>query len=759
MLRLLAILIMSTISLGANAQVSPWTGEAYPELITNAPEGITYGFDSQVGDRSALHWMEYIDWEKIQDKLFNSESEHMNSVSRKFITEVYSKDYISNESILAEIKALDPDLYDSLTRGLDLTKQKLLESDKGSLITTVTAATSELILTGRPSQETELLTEQNTSKLIGLEQPRLQLLERPTWQGNSDTHQTSESDWVFLNRRWNALSWEEKVNIFDLSKASKKKQVSMLRESHIMKRLGFDAKDEKNFFSEYGLTLPESFSNITMGPEGYQGWSDRFYQGLEFRMSEPMTDSVAFLDLLYGFNKKSNRLYYIQNPMERGTSIDGDFHLHFGTTPELKSSLYSITRAWNHLSVLKDIDDGNTAWVDPTGESEATYQQDIGRRGYVRLITNNHMEIRTQFYDPETTIKHLNHLVTMTDGDAVKYIYEELAPKVTPDHIMEIARRAPDLLLDLMMDSLFLNVIDFRIKETIKPRLIKYIDEKFYNGEFIALSPFSFLLNDAEMLSSYIDLADSFSEFDMDRKIEILALASLYKTTSFLDLISLEDTIEVLDAMLKRKLPIYGFSFLIQKHFEPILEWHAKRENQSSEDLRFHSVLIDVILIGARLSDDELLLNKVLKALTPLQLAFAFQTNFNAAFKDEIDLRALYSNDKLAEAISLYVDGENRRKKHDIRTEFFIGYWLKKSTTLQRLYFLEIEKRQLNLHGRVSVYLIESQLDESKKDYAKMYTEYLSYKARPINRTKSLINKVWTSVTPSNAARSCRSLL
>lgn len=444
-----AISTWSHLVLASPDRISPWTGQTYPEEINSPPMRVYAGFDSQLLDRSALHWMFLLDWEKIQWAVSRKDAVWQHAVEK------VGDDYDMTQAALDRIRAQKPSVYVRLTEGLNLVRPNLLP------------ATGALPLQNHSPIESRPLASRESGLIV------------PVLEGNLQNR-----DWVVLNRRWKNLSLIEKAELFYLPLASPAVKVRFLRLIKVMDSLGYEAKTELNFLSQFGS--PEhfnSFAHLHMNNETQFNKDVDSYPGLEFRLVEPMSDLTEFLDFVYDFNLRSNRLQYIQSPKSMTHFRDGDFHLHLslpdGEALRLED-LSVIAKLWNLNVLLYEIVAGDVTWSQRPNQQFGFYT-DLKKKGYVRLVSPYRLEIRNHIFGPQTTVELFVKLVSLSDEQVYRYFLDHLFPKLKPEHIMDIFRKRPAV-FNVLYDDLGA-AYGSEFDDHIGLRVAGYLLDKPYNLE------------------------------------------------------------------------------------------------------------------------------------------------------------------------------------------------------------------------------------------------------------------------------------
>lgn len=678
------VLSLGWLQTAGAAPISPWTGQPYPSTLQSPSIPLKISFDSQLSDRSALLWMKYVDWEKVQETATSGEDGERWG---EYVVKNYSADYISTKVQLDWIQQIDPQLHAELIDGLNLTPANLIVQQQ----IPVRGPTEPLRAKG------------------GLILPSAQDMEQlriPRADANT------VSDWRLLNNRWNQLPTKTKHGVFSWRLLSSKTQVLLLRDLKFMRILGSKAGDTKNFFTLYGKDMPEKFSNIQMSPEiAFEG---PISAGLEFRLQTPETEPMQFLDLLHAFNAHSNRLYYIQNPSQRGQFADGDFHIHISLPHKGNSraqDLKKIAQAWNHLALLKEIELGNVGWNNDSATGGG-FSVNVRIRGYVRLVEPYHLEIRNQIFAPQQTLEYLIYLFQVDDNTALDFIYQKLAPPMTQDRLMEIFTRNPKLYDDLVSTPAFLKSLSFQPSDSaFRTRVLEYFKAKANNAEYVATSRLKSWMSESEIHTHQSVFRErlfaSPSETKMQILIKLISMLRWEDLDSTLGTLPLETAIEISEIYLQGNGGIFydHLSTILAPHLEGILKWYGDRARTAQERDTDHAKFIRQLTerFISRSSHEQI--QKVLPLMDPIVLSLIFRQQGNAY--ESSDLFAGFDDYKLQQAIKRFLDdAENGEEEWDYNTNLadFILSWVRRSKTLERGFFSEMLQERPDLLEKLRAY-------------------------------------------------------
>ncbi|MEO0336840.1 MAG: hypothetical protein AAF202_10615, partial [Pseudomonadota bacterium] len=436
-------------------------------------------------------------WDRIQDEIERDRQLH------EYLLKNYSRDYFQTKADALALRQADPELFQEIAGDLSFTMP---------VFATEQEANDAL---EAQSNQTQIQTELGTLGGVLIptisERQALGLAERP-----GDAAERPGPIRV-LNARWNLLSLERRAKGFRLIHLNKKKKTEILIDQTIMPELGFVDKGRRNLLDELGGERPEVFQRVHMNIESerrdqvldrrererarekarrkgevFDESEDKPAQfaGLEIRLDGVMTNAMDFLEHFYEVNRFSNRLYYLQSPLQRGRMLDGDNHIHASfpnIEGERETDLTVIARSWNHLTVLTELSIGNQAWHNPE-RVEGAFFVNIWTKGYVRARekrngTVDYVEIRNSIFPPEQTLEQLMYLYQLSDTEVQDYVYGQMVPKLSNDRIMDIAMLRPDLYRELVDTPAFVKHFPYIASEYIQARLLNYFEDRLLGGE------------------------------------------------------------------------------------------------------------------------------------------------------------------------------------------------------------------------------------------------------------------------------------
>lgn len=736
-------------ALADSSGISPWTGERYPESLKNLPFKILIGFDSQVHERSAVHWMKFFDWDKIQ-----ADIEKWPKLAR-IAVENYSDGYINSSEMLEFIREQDPKIFDYLVADLELPKgdwnivaempsedtlSELFEEQNSAngedpLIVWLkqNGAKSQSVIQSGKKQNGAFLIEETPTMIqrpYGLVIPSEEDMNQLGIEKVKSPSNSAPSAMQIINNRWKELSWQVRIPLFRLELLSAKQKVAILLNQRIMHDLGFEYLGDESLIETYGKNIPGEFKNIYIDFEFPISVPDKF-EGLEMKFKNPLDSVTEFLDQFHRFNKFSNRMYYVKNPLLRALQNDGDNHIHFSLPDGQKArkqNLTGIAKAWNHLSVLTEISIGNSNWKTSIGTGGG-FQNETSFRGYVKVVHQYHIEIRNQIYDPQTTLEQLIYLVKLDDDAMRKYVYGTLAPRLNFEQLKDIWGSNQRLFSELFMTKEFLEMVP-------QQWLDQFIDltrEKIENGENIDFKNFQWIPNgELEKLKKY--QLDSLVQMETSTAGPIMSKIMLESRGSMAPVQF--DTQQAL---------LYGEYFLttedspniyaksILNVVPELIDWYHTRGVKLGDNLLWHFRFLRELFRTCEGEDEVANTNrqhllKYVEIMTPEELSRVFHIGLEESIYQSGDYLKSQSDESLRKAIAAYLESIRTESDMEMTSHLlaFLTNHIYPNPRLRKIYFEEVTSKHTEFHGRLLQTLRLDKFQEGFINYQGYLDDYNS---------------------------------
>lgn len=731
-------IILISLSLSVKAQenevlISSWSNQPYSDSFSDTGFEMRFSFDNQLSRRNSFHWMEFINWDLIQRSLVGSAALVDGKIAIYKVIEDVGDDYITSLDVLDSIKYFNPSLFEELTQGLDLSKPSLIVEKKEGDNRPVTKGFS---LPDEPSGEVSKIPFTNKlqtpSSESGLIKPQGILTASDHDYSDLGIYMLSEgvNDWRLLNNRWNALDIDVKYQVFRLEHLSLTQKVKTLSYKYVFDILGYREKDNKNFLDKFGKDLPDEYDRLSVGPENSDDYLGKSV-GLEFRLKEPISNPVEFLEFYYEFNRRSNRLYFIQNPLQRTGFSDGDYHLHISVSDKRGQTIQPIVRAWNHLVALTEINVGNSSWYKGSPKLAGFYKDDIKTKGFVRLVDDFHVEIRNQIKPPEETLEIFIKLFQQENSEAVDYIYKNLLPKVTQADLIAVAGGSSKMFNSLIESRSFLETLDFEIDGEFENRLFEYLKSRLSNAEAIDLGDFNFLGYDrlAILRDSYLDAIQKVAKNKVWKNLFDIMYAG--DNHLILNRLSLDLKLTYLESYLSHNegptsKESLGYGLFIRNRKE-IADWYINRRIGPSEEPSFHEKFLSKFIeVNYHYTDTPP--EYWITRLTPKKLSFLF----NMDPSKYINLSKVidgFSDEDLKLAIKyLFTIRKDRPEPEIDPILMHITIWLNKSDRFADIFFdIVHDSKDFLKEQQIFLNFVESvKLDSHVNDYKMALSNYLS---------------------------------
>lgn len=149
---------------------------------------------------------------------------------------------------------------------------------------------------------------------------------------------------------------------------------------------------------------------------------------VEFRMTSPLGDLVEVENLRRRFAEVAGILQGFDDTKQVAKNGGASYHLHISTKE--KRNLRSFLETYNVLQAVRLTAGGRT---DIFNLNLVGYRPGLISRGLVRLIDDNHFEIRTHTMEPRDEMIEVADWLAMPDGEADKKMWAEIRRQWTAD--------------------------------------------------------------------------------------------------------------------------------------------------------------------------------------------------------------------------------------------------------------------------------------------------------------------------------------
>ncbi len=160
---------------------------------------------------------------------------------------------------------------------------------------------------------------------------------------------------------------------------------------------------------------------------------------MEFSHEEPFSNPADYLRSLRLFSKTVGIDGRLDNPLDRRRH-ELSYHVHLSDSQG--NSVAEVLAHYNRLMLTRLAGKGNAAELF-SEDRISRYSELLDERGLVRLLENNHFELRRHVLPPEKELEELIRLFSLPKDEAIKEIAEETQSLLTPKTLRYLVELSP----------------------------------------------------------------------------------------------------------------------------------------------------------------------------------------------------------------------------------------------------------------------------------------------------------------------------
>lgn len=406
---------------------------------------VQIGFDAEISARN-FHWLvPYFDIAHLESEI------DMNEWRGKVLTPEIVDDYVLNRKAFNE---LPPALREKLSDGLNLEAKGLVREEPKPLVSAQGAELSgkpKLILNEpfKPMNSAPPALAGSASKFE--KKPGLILPE-----GLQEA--APRSDWPLLLARWKNLPLAEKQAAVKLANLDNVRLAEVILNLPVPQK----SKEELALVLETRMGAPGWLHQLDWSLDGSEG-----RRPIEFALKQPERDKEKAFAVIDSFAKET-RTHQIRSAPHQQVQNDTAFHLHLGLTPdappEARQALEPVLLEYRRLLAIRMLAAGrhndsimlpedmfHQAYVVQTAYDRHHRDTVLSQgKGLVRLLKDDHVEIREQTMNPAETYREFVGFLEKGPGETKKEVTAEISRLMQKDP--SIARRIASLNPALLAD-------------------------------------------------------------------------------------------------------------------------------------------------------------------------------------------------------------------------------------------------------------------------------------------------------------------